>query len=163
QAGPRPGVRLGRVPRARARAARGAARRVRAMAREIRRFQVALKALVVRDGRLLALRERGGPGYWGFPRGRSGGGGGGVPQGGRIEVGEERVPQVDVLRRELFEELGPAFRCAIGAPLLTWTRPILMQPGEWGLLIGFLCTDPSGEIALSDEHSELRWIDRDSW
>jgi 8-oxo-dGTP diphosphatase len=120
------------------------------MAREIRRFQVALKALVVRDGRLLALRERGGPGYWEFP-------------GGRIEVGEEQVPQVDVLRRELVEELGPAFRCTIGAPLVTWTRPMLMYPGEWGMLVGFLCTDAAGEIALSDEHSDLRWVDRESW
>jgi 8-oxo-dGTP diphosphatase len=118
-------------------------------AREIRRFQVALKALIFDKGRVLALRERGGPGFWEFP-------------GGRIEVGEEERPQVDVLRRELLEELGPAFVCTIGAPLVTWTRPMLMQPGEWGLLVGFECRDARGAIELSDEHSEHAWVDRAS-
>ena len=27
-------------------------------------------------------------------------------------------------------------------------------------LVGFACTDAEGEIQLSDEHGEYRWIDR---
>ena len=120
------------------------------MPRAIQLFQVAIKALIVRDGRLLVLRLGGGPIWWELP-------------GGRIDVGEEDAAHADVLRRELREELGPDFRCRIGAPLLTWMRPRDRERGEFTILIGLRCEYEGGAIALSHEHSELRWVNRDSW
>src|SRR5437870_9840272 len=104
------------------------------MPRAIQRFQVALKALIVRDGRLLVVRERGETGAWELP-------------GGRIEVGEESVPHTEVLMRELREELGADFRCSIGAPVVTWMRPLICDPGEFGFLVGYACTYEGGAIA----------------
>jgi len=116
------------------------------MPRAIQLFQVAIKALIVHDGRLLVLRESSGPGWWELP-------------GGRIDVGEEDAAHVDVLRRELREELGPEFRCRIGAPLVTWARPRDRQRGEFAFLVGLACDYEGGAIELSDEHSGARWID----
>lgn len=120
------------------------------MERRIQRFQVALKALIVRDGRLLVLRERSETGLWELP-------------GGRIEVGEESAPHAAVLLRELREELGVDFRCRIGAPIVTWMRPLICDPGEFGFLVGYECAYEGGEIELSDEHSEARWIHGGQW
>jgi 8-oxo-dGTP pyrophosphatase MutT (NUDIX family) len=120
------------------------------MSRKIQHFQVALKALIVRDGRLLVLRERNETGLWELP-------------GGRIEVGEESAPHAAVLLRELREELGASFRCRIGAPIVTWMRPLICDPGEFGFLVGYVCAYESGEIELSDEHSESRWIQGAEW
>jgi 8-oxo-dGTP pyrophosphatase MutT (NUDIX family) len=120
------------------------------MPRAIQSFQVAIKALIVRDGRLLVLRESNGPGWWELP-------------GGRIDVGEEDAAHIDVLRRELREELGPDFRCRIGAPLVSWTRPRDRVRGEFTFLVGLACEYEGGAIELSDEHSEARWIDGGQW
>jgi 8-oxo-dGTP pyrophosphatase MutT (NUDIX family) len=116
--------------------------------RAIQLFQVGLKAFVVRESRLLLLREAFGPRAWELP-------------GGRIDVGEEAVSQVDVLRRELCEELGPRFRCEIGVPLVTWVRGIEPHRAHPALLIGFGCRAAAGEIELSDEHTELLWATRE--
>jgi 8-oxo-dGTP diphosphatase len=120
------------------------------MPRAIQSFQVAIKGLIVREGRSLVLRESNGPGWWELP-------------GGRIDVGEEDAPHIDVLSRELREELGPDFRCRIGAPLVTWARPRDRERGEFTFLVGLRCDYEGGAIELSDEHSELRWVDRDAW
>jgi 8-oxo-dGTP pyrophosphatase MutT (NUDIX family) len=120
------------------------------MAREIQRFQVAIKAFVLERGRLLVLRERAGVGLWEIP-------------GGRVEVGEEAFAHEDVLRRELAEELGSAFSCRIGAPCVTWVRPVEPHRQSFTFLVGLECTEPRGEIRLSDEHRELRWVADDEW
>lgn len=120
------------------------------MTRAIQRFQVAIKGLLVVDQRLLVLREADGARLWELP-------------GGRIDVGEEQVPQEDVLRRELLEELGPDLRCEIGPPLVTWTRPLALAPGEYGFLVGLLCTRITGRLRLSAEHCDARWVSRDEW
>lgn len=110
-------------------------------------FQVALKALVTQGDRLLVLREATPPGLWELP-------------GGRIDAGEEGEPHRDVLRRELREELGEAFRCEIGAPFLTWMRSPRRPDAATVFVVGFACAGAEGEIQLSDEHGEYRWIDR---
>ena len=56
-------------------------------------FEVGLKAFLVREGRLLLVRERIGERLWELP-------------GGRFDGGEEQTPPVEILRRELREELG---------------------------------------------------------
>ena len=80
------------------------------MQRRIQTFYVGVKAFVLRGDRLLMLQESLVPHWWELP-------------GGRIDVGEEHLAPVDILRRELREELGDAFACTIGAPLFTWVRP----------------------------------------
>lgn len=120
------------------------------MQRRIQTFYVGVKAFVVRDDRLLVLRESLEPHWWELP-------------GGRIDVGEEQLAPEDVLRRELAEELGAAFRCAIDAPLFTWVRPPRTSTAPPTFLLGLRCREAVGEIALSDEHQELRWVGCDEW
>jgi 8-oxo-dGTP pyrophosphatase MutT (NUDIX family) len=116
--------------------------------RELQRFQVALKAFVLRGGRLLMVREADGPQYWELP-------------GGRIEVGEEGLSPVAVLRRELAEELGGSFACEVADPVTAWVRP--PDPPRRSVsvfLVGYLCRHRAGEVLLSDEHCESRWVTR---
>ena len=116
--------------------------------RELQRFQVALKAFVLDGDRLLMVREADGKRYWELP-------------GGRIEVGEEGVPPAAVLRRELCEELGAAFGYEVDALVAAWVRP--PDPPRRSVpvfLLGYRCRPGGGEIALSDEHVEYRWVTR---
>jgi 8-oxo-dGTP diphosphatase len=114
--------------------------------REFQCFFVAMKALAVRDGKLLLVRESTRESWWELP-------------GGRFDVGEEKLDPREVLRRELSEELGAKFRCTIGAPTLTWIRPVRYEIKEFSFVVAHLCTDVSGEIELSHEHVEYRWAD----
>lgn len=118
------------------------------MRKPIQLFHVAVKAFIVRDGRLLMVREAFGPRLWELP-------------GGRIDVGEESAPHEQVLARELREELGPHFECDIAQPFVTWARPIETHRPHPAFLVGFECLRPRGEVVLSDEHLELRWTTRE--
>jgi 8-oxo-dGTP pyrophosphatase MutT (NUDIX family) len=114
--------------------------------RAIQTFEVAMKALLVKGGKLLLLREATGLRYWELP-------------GGRIEVGEERVPPVEVLRRELAEELGAAIAYDVVGLELATVRPFTPpRSGGFVFLVGWLCRFTGGEIELSDEHAEFRWV-----
>lgn len=114
------------------------------MSDEIKQFEVSLKALLVRDGALLMLRQSNGA--WEFP-------------GGRIQVGEEDLGPEKSLERELSEELGPDVQCTIGKPVATWVlawRP--PRTGEHVFVVGYLCRYHSGDIRISDEHVDYRWV-----
>lgn len=107
-----------------------------------------MKAFLVRDGRLLLVREAEGDQYWELP-------------GGRIEVGEESSSPVAVLRRELSEELGPSLEVEVERPIATWVRlPEPPRRTDFVFLVGFLCRHKRGEIVLSAEHVEFRWVTR---
>ena len=112
------------------------------MAKEIQRFDVGVKAFIV-NGRdeILLLRETA-SGQWELP-------------GGRIDVGEERAPLEQVLRRELGEELGPEFQAEIGPLALTWARE--RKPNDFVFLVGRFCRYKSGTPRLSDEHDAWAW------
>ena len=116
------------------------------MAREIQRFEVSLKAFIVRDGRALFVREAD-SGYWELP-------------GGRIDVGEEWHPHADVLAREIREELGAGFQVVLGPEAVTWTR---QRPtdGAFLFLVARVGRPIAGEPQLSDEHSQLCWLGPD--
>ena len=112
------------------------------MPKEIQRFDVGVKAFIVNSrDEILLLREMS-SGQWELP-------------GGRIDVGEERVPLEQVLRRELSEELGPEFTAEIGPIALTWTRE--RKPGDFVFLVGRLCRHKGGSPRLSDEHDAWAW------
>jgi 8-oxo-dGTP pyrophosphatase MutT (NUDIX family) len=114
------------------------------MPRAIQRFEVSLKAFVVRDGRVLVVRESD-SGFWELP-------------GGRIDVGEEWDPHEKILAREIAEELGPAFRVEAGIETVTWTRR-RPEDGVFQFIVGRLCRHVAGEPVLSHEHDDLAWLE----
>ena len=120
------------------------------MTRAIQTFEVGVKAFVWHEQRLLLLQERDQQARWELP-------------GGRIDVGEDGVPIADVLRRELREELGAQFSCDIGAVSACWVRRPDAHRRLPVFLVGLCCTAPRGELVLSDEHRDSRWVTRDGW
>ncbi len=114
--------------------------------REIQTFQVGIKAFMVNGkGELLLMQEN--SGAWEIP-------------GGRIDVGEELIPQTEILKREIKEELGPDIAYRILHPVTTWVRP---NPSHFVFLIGFLCVKDSGTIIVSPEHKAYQWVSQKSW
>lgn len=116
------------------------------MKRQIQKFEVGLKAFIVQEDRLLMVKERD-TGLWEIP-------------GGRIDVGEELIPQLEVLVRELKEELGSSINIVIENPLITWIRK---REDGFVFLVGILCTYINGDIELSSEHSSFEWVDCNNW
>lgn len=114
------------------------------MNREIQKFDVGLKAFIERDGKVLVMRESIG-GLWEVP-------------GGRIDVGEEKLGLHEILQREILEELGPSLTVSIGQPFTSWIRVWTPPKSGYVYLTGFRCPYIKGEIQISDEHSEMRWI-----
>ncbi len=112
--------------------------------RTIQRFEVSLKAFILRDSQALFVRESD-TGCWELP-------------GGRIDVGEEWMPHAEVLAREMREELGPAFTIAFTPHVVTWIR---QRPTDDAFL--FLAARVGravrGEPVLSAEHDQLGWLD----
>ncbi|HSW66550.1 MAG TPA: NUDIX domain-containing protein [Bacillota bacterium] len=103
------------------------------------RFNIGVKGLVVRDGRVLILRVRG-EDFWELP-------------GGRIDEGEQIE---DTLRREIAEELGKndvQIKEIVHAQI--GQRP---YPAPFRLmLIMFRVHIKAGPFMLSDEHTDVRW------
>src|SRR3989344_5292292 len=106
-------------------------------------FANAAKAFIVKDRKLLFLKRRANdvhrPGEWDIP-------------GGRLNPGES--PFLG-LQRETREETG--LEIEIQAPLDVhyFTR----DDGQKITLIIFLCKLSGGEIKLSEEHTEYKWVD----
>ena len=109
------------------------------------RFGVAVKAAILRGGRLLVL-------YKTVAEGGSGPDPGvriDLP-GGRIEFGESPV---EALRREVAEETGLQIEPI--APLQVWHY---VKQGFQLVGIDYLCTCDAGEVVLSDEHDRSAWL-----
>lgn len=118
------------------------------MPRTIQRFEVSLKAFIMRDTRVLLVREAD-TGYWELP-------------GGRIDVGEEWEPHDAILAREIAEELGAAFQIDIGTKTVTWTRR-RPSDGVFQFIVARACRHIAGEPLLSDEHNQLAWLAPNEW
>jgi len=114
-------------------------------ARVIQTFEVGIKALLMRGAELLLVRENTPEREWELP-------------GGRIDVGEELLPPSEVLRREIREELGSAIHFDVEGPALAWVR-WHDPPRRPVFLVAHRCRCVSGEITLSAEHLEYRWVD----
>lgn len=71
--------------------------------------------------------------------------------GGGVEG--ESAPQ-ESLRREILEEVG--LDVEVGEPFHVFT--FRKDTGEFKVGITFLCDASEGEVVLSHEHSEYRWI-----
>ncbi len=111
---------------------------------------VATKALIERDGKVLVLREsskyKDGTNAARYD-----------VVGGRITPGELLT---DALQREVREETGLAIE--IGEPFFadeSLPRP-QVRGEEWQIVkIYFRCKASPGDVLLSDDHDESRWID----
>lgn len=108
------------------------------------RYHIAVKGIIRRgDGKILVLKRSDKddhkPGMWETI-------GGGMDQ--------EETPQ-EALSREILEESGLMAR--VGEPFNIFT--LRRDTGEFKVGITFLCEHLDGEVMLSDEHSEYRWID----
>lgn len=107
----------------------------------IQRFQVGVKAIILKGDTFLVVKHREG-GFWDVP-------------GGRID-GSEGVE--DAVRREIAEELPAATDVEIG-PLLGAVRiPEVQFPDGSALLLLMYRVDAIVPPILSDEHTESRWV-----
>jgi 8-oxo-dGTP diphosphatase len=110
-------------------------------------YFIGLKAFVVKNKCVLILQgsnkmER--EGLWGLP-------------GGRIQDGEEDKTLQEILLREVHEECGENFVISIGSPSEAWRFEI---PGKNIVLIGYMCKYESGEVILSPEHKDYKWLSK---
>lgn len=114
--------------------------------------RIAMKAVIVRDGKVLIIREKKyvdgtNVGRYGFP-------------GGRIELGE---PWKDGLTREIREEVGLE-NVRIVRPLFVgeWFPTIREIPHQIVAMF-HVCESSAGDVMLGDEHDEYQWVDAESW
>jgi 8-oxo-dGTP diphosphatase len=114
--------------------------------------RIAMKALIVRDGKVLLLREAATYDE-GTQRGRYH-----LP-GGRVEVGE---PFDVALRREVKEETG--LEVEIDKPVYVgeW-HPVIRGEENQIIAVFFLCTPTTHDITLSSEHDRYVWADPASY
>jgi len=107
-------------------------------------WQVATKALIFKDGKLLALTTP--DGYLDFP-------------GGRVDETERKLPWTEALNREIDEELGEAIRVEIGKTVFVSKRQYERDGAVHHIAaIYFEARYVSGEVTLSDEHGSFAWI-----
>jgi 8-oxo-dGTP pyrophosphatase MutT (NUDIX family) len=102
-----------------------------------RRFPVSVKGIVIRDGKVILLRNE--RDEWELP-------------GGKLELSES--PE-QCLAREMAEELGLVIEPE--RIVNSWIYTIV--PGVDVLIVTYGCLESSrDEAVLSDEHKELRWF-----
>lgn len=112
-------------------------------------FWVGQKAFIEKDGKLLVLHDP--KEGLDFP-------------GGKIQEGEavsgDYLSLVSALKREVLEEVGLAIE--VGEPFAVGYQEFSPNHKNYGhgvYLTAFRCKYVSGEIALSNEHDNWRWVD----
>lgn len=112
----------------------------------MKNFFVGVKAVIVRDGKVLLLKDSSRPDFWDVP-------------GGRIDDNETLE---QTLLRELNEELPSHSNPRIGKLLNAYRIPGSIKD-NLGLVLLFYKVDVDfeGEITLSDEHTEYAWLPMD--
>ncbi|KKQ61453.1 MAG: NUDIX hydrolase [Parcubacteria group bacterium GW2011_GWE2_38_18] len=106
--------------------------------------KLAVKGIIRRDdGKILIVKRSENddhlPGVW-------------ETVGGAVEEGA--IPE-EALIREIMEEVG--LNVEVGEPFNVFN--FIKDNGEKKIGITFLCNHLSGEVILSDEHSDFQWID----
>jgi 8-oxo-dGTP diphosphatase len=109
----------------------------------MKEMYVALKALIVKNGKILIIKRSSKEDVfaneWDFP-------------GGRLKFGENPI---DGLKREVLEETG--LKIKIIKPISVWT--FFKNNGKTQVIgITFLAKVISGKIRLGKEHTDFKWI-----
>ena len=103
----------------------------------------AIKAIILKDGKVLimkrSMKEDHAQGSWDIP-------------GGKIDFGENPI---DCLNREVMEESG--LEVEIIKLMRVWS--FLKNPQTQIIGITMLCKYKSGEVKLSEEHTDFKWIE----
>lgn len=81
--------------------------------------------------------------------------------GGKIQEGEDDFDES--LRREVREET--SLEVEIGKPFTRWCLELKRghNIGKKVFLTGFSCKYKSGEVKISDEHSNYKWVSKDNY
>ncbi|HEY4161383.1 MAG TPA: NUDIX domain-containing protein [Candidatus Saccharimonadales bacterium] len=107
-------------------------------------YQVTVKALLFKDGKLLTLITP--TGYLDFP-------------GGRVDTGERDLTWEESLEREVAEELGADLRIKVGETAFVTKRAYTSGGTAYAVAaIYFWAEYQSGQVALSDEHAHFEWV-----
>lgn len=113
-------------------------------------FCVGQKAFIEKDGRVLVLNDP--TEFLDFP-------------GGKIQEGEAKDGDASSLlislQREVMEETGLTIK--VGDPFAVWYHEFQKGSRNYGkvvYLVAFKCTYISGELKLSDEHDNFKWVDK---
>ena len=107
-------------------------------------FQVSLKALIIKDKRVLTLISP--DKKFDFP-------------GGRISEEEVELDFRLTLEREIKEELSDNFKFEIGQPIFFSKRKYFKNSSQYNVIAIFFTTAATNsEISLSDEHESYRWM-----
>ena len=117
-------------------------------------YQVSLKVFLENDkGEVLGLRAARGGSYEGFYD---------LP-GGRIDIGEFETPFEDIIKRELQEEIGEVEYDLVLKPVALGRNENPNKESPLGGLVHifnvfFEASYKSGEIKISEEHTDFKWI-----
>jgi 8-oxo-dGTP diphosphatase len=110
-------------------------------------FQASIKIILKKDGKILALRTT--DDYLDFP-------------GGRLDETEIQLDHKQAVLRELKEELGDSIKVKVGKLAFVSRRSYSHQGTKnYVLAIFYLAEYQSGDINLSDEHSQYVWLTPD--
>lgn len=110
-------------------------------------FFVGQKAFIEKDGQLLVLFNE--ESKLDLP-------------GGKIQEGENDL--VASLKREVKEETN--LDIEIGQPFTTWYYdfgPQYRHVGKRVFIVGYKCKYVSGKLKLSNEHTDYRWVDKNTY
>lgn len=111
-------------------------------------YFVAVKVFFEKDGKLLIFKDNFGD--WDLP-------------GGRIKKDEFEKPLEEIIKRKISEELGSGIKYSIGKPIVFLRHErVEAVPGNPTVrifAIGYEGIFESGEIKISERHSELSWVD----
>lgn len=118
------------------------------MKRDYGIFQVGLKVLLRKGGKVLLLRMNDDDQWLDLP-------------GGRIDNVEYRMPFEKIIAREVREELGPKIKYVLGRPLFHFRRARRGNRAhpKFVFLVVYDAQWKSGEVKLSAEHRAYEWID----
>ncbi len=111
-------------------------------------WYVALKVFLERNGQFFIFRDK--YGDWDIP-------------GGRIQRHEFGVSFERIIARKLQEEVGPGVRYRLGKPAVFMRHErteASLKKRVRIFAVGYTAKYVSGEIRLSPQHTEYRWVSR---
>ena len=111
-------------------------------------YFVAVKIFLEKNGKLLIIKDNFGD--WDLP-------------GGRIKKDEFETSLEKIIERKMLQEVGPAAKYSIGKPVVFMRHErkeaVPGNPMVRIFAIGYRANFEGGDIALSSRHTEMRWVD----